>query len=196
MENKTAVKHKKRLIVGISGASGAILGINILELLKENPEWETHLIISRNAKATIEEETSYTIDQVISLADAAYDADNISAGPASGTFKAEGMIIAPCSMKTAAGIACGYADNLLLRAADVTLKEARRLVIVPRESPLSVIHLRNLLTLAEAGAIVVPPMVSYYNKPLSIEDMNRHIIGKILDKFGIEVNDFRRWKGC
>jgi len=195
MGNQTTAKYKKRLIVGISGASGAILGINILEVLKENPEWETHLIISANAEVTISEETKYTLEEVINLADVAYDINNISASLASGTYKTEGMVIVPCSMKTAAGVACGYSDNLLLRAADVTLKEGRRLVIVPRESPLSTIHLRNLLALAEAGVIVIPPMVTYYNKPLSIEDMNRHIAGKILDKFGMEITNFKRWGG-
>jgi 4-hydroxy-3-polyprenylbenzoate decarboxylase len=185
---------KKRLVVGISGASGAILGINILELLRENKEWETHLIISGGAELTIADETDYTIEDVVNLADRVYDINNISACLASGTYKTEGMVIVPASMKTAAGVAWGYSDNLLLRAADVTLKEGRRLVVVPRESPLSTIHLKNLLALSEAGAMVIPPMVSYYNKPLSIEDMNRHIVGKVLDKFGIEIPDFRRWE--
>lgn len=185
---------KKRLVVGISGASGAILGINILELLLENKEWETHLIISRGAEVTIKNETDYTLEDVANLADRVYDINDISACLASGTYKTEGMVIVPCSMKTAAGVACGYSDNLLLRAADVILKEGRRLVVVPRESPLSTIHLKNLLALSEAGAMIIPPMVSYYNKPLSIEDMNRHILGKILDKFGIEVPDFQRWE--
>lgn len=194
MENQTKINHKKRLIVGISGASGAILGINILEILRENPEWETHLIISAGAELTIKEETEYTLDEVISLADRAYDIKNIGAGIASGTYKTEGMVIVPCSMKTAAGVACGYSDNLLLRAADVTLKERRRLVIVPRESPLSPIHLRNLLTLSEAGAMIIPPMLTFYNKPRCIEDMNRHISGKILDKFGIEISGFKGWE--
>lgn len=185
---------KKRLIVGISGASGAILGIKILELLRENSKWETHLIISKGAELTIKDETEYTLNEVMGLADRVYDINNISACLASGTYKTEGMIIVPCSMKTAAGVACGYSDNLLLRAADVTLKEGRKLVVVPRESPLSVIHLKNLLYLAQAGAMIIPPMVSYYNKPLSIEDMNWQIIGKILDKFGIDVPDFKRWE--
>lgn len=183
----------KRLIVGMSGASGAILGIKLLEIIKEYPDWETHLIITAGAEATIVQETGYTLDKVIGLSDKAYDIKDVGAGPASGTFKTEGMIIIPCSMKTAAGIACGYSDNLLLRAADVALKEGRKLVVVPRESPLNTIHLRNMLTLAEAGAAVVPPMLTYYNKPESIEDMTMHVIGKILDKFDIEIPGFKRW---
>ena len=193
MENQTQINYKKKLIVGMSGASGAILGINILKILRGNPKWETHLIISAGAELTIQEETEYTLEEVINLADRVYDIKNIGAGLASGTYKTEGMVIVPCSMKTVAGVASGYSDNLLLRAADVTLKEGRRLVIVPRESPLSTIHLRNLLTLSEAGVMVMPPMLTYYNKPQSIEDMNRHIEGKILDKFGIEISEFKRW---
>lgn len=184
---------KKRLVVGMSGASGAVLGIEVLKILRENPEWETHLVISKGAELTIVEETEYTLDEVKSLADKVYDIKSIGEGIASGTFRAEGMIIVPCSMKTVAGIASGYSDNLLLRAADVTIKEKRNLVIVARESPLSTIHLRNMLVLAQAGAIIIPPMVTYYNKPLSLEDMNTHIVGKILDKFGIEVTGFNRW---
>jgi 4-hydroxy-3-polyprenylbenzoate decarboxylase len=187
------LNNKKRLVIGMSGASGAVLGIELLKTLRENPEWETHLVISRGAELTILQETEYKIDDVKNLADKVYDIKNIGAGIASGTFKTQGMIIIPCSMKTAAGIACGYSDNLLLRAADVTIKERRNLVLVARESPLSTIHLRNMLTLSEAGAIIIPPMVTYYNKPLSLEDMNRHIIGKVLDKFGIEVSGFNRW---
>lgn len=187
------IKSKKRLVVGMSGASGAILGINLLEILKKSPEWETHLVISRGAVLTIDAETEYTLDDVKKLADKVYDIDNIGCSIASGTFKTEGMVIIPCSMKTVAGVASGYSDNLILRAADVTLKERRKLIVVPRESPLSIIHLRNMLSLAEAGAMLIPPMVTYYNKPLSIEDMNRHIVAKILDKFGIEVEGFKRW---
>ncbi|MBU2702436.1 4-hydroxy-3-polyprenylbenzoate decarboxylase [Sporomusaceae bacterium BoRhaA] len=193
MENHLKASHKKRLVIGMSGASGAILGIDILKTLRENPEWETHLVISSSAERTIAEETEYPLDEVFHLADKVYDINNIGASIASGTFKTAGMIIIPCSMKTVAGIVCGYSDNLLLRAADVTIKERRNLVVVPRESPLSMIHLRNLLSLAEIGAMIIPPMVTYYHKPLSLEDMNRQIIGKILDGFGIEVAGFNRW---
>lgn len=193
MDNKVQGGEKKRLVIGISGASGAILGIGVLQALKDLPEWETHLVVTRSAELTIAEETGWTASEVMALADMAYDIGSFGANIASGTFRTEGMIVVPCSMKTVAGIACGYSDNLLLRAADVTIKERRKLVVVPRESPLSVIHLRNILTLAEAGAIVIPPVVAYYAKPFGLEDVNRHIIGKILDKFDIEVSGYARW---
>lgn len=193
MECNVTINNRKRLVVGMSGASGAILGIEILKTLKKYPDWESHLVISKGAEQTILEETNYKLIDVIDLADKTYSLKDIGASIASGTFRTEGMVIVPCSMKTAAGIACGYSDNLLLRAADVTIKERRKLVLVPRESPLSTIHLRNLLSLSELGAIIVPPMMSYYNKPASVEDLNTHIIGKILDKFHIEVNGFNRW---
>lgn len=185
---------KKRLIVGMSGASGAVLGIGVLKALEKNPQWETHLVITRGAEETISQETDFSLKDVIDLADRYYDIGDMGAGPSSGTFKTEGMVIIPCSMKTVAGIACGYSDNLLLRSADVVLKERRKLVIVPRESPLSTIHLKNMLTLAEAGTLVMPPVLSYYNMPESIEDINRQIIGKILDKFDIEISGFKRWE--
>ncbi|ROR28338.1 4-hydroxy-3-polyprenylbenzoate decarboxylase [Mobilisporobacter senegalensis] len=185
---------KKRLVIGMSGASGAILGITLLELMKEHTDWETHLVISKGAQLTIRDETEYTLDQVKELADYVYDNNNVGDALASGTFRTEGMVVIPCSMKTAAGIANGFSDNLLLRTADVTIKEGRKLIVVPRETPLSTIHLRNMLLLAEAGAMVIPPMVTYYNQPADIEDMNRQIVGKILDKFDIEVIGFKRWK--
>lgn len=184
---------KKRLVIGISGASGAILGIELLKILQQNTEYETHLVISRGAEETIPQETRYRLSEVMELADCIYNVKNIGASIASGTFKTEGMIVIPCSMKTAAGIACGYSDNLLLRAADVTMKERRKLVLVTRETPLSTIHLRNMLTLSELGAVIMPPMVSYYNKPANLEEMNRHILGKILDQFGIEIERYKRW---
>ena len=185
--------RRKRLVVGISGASGVILGIELLKYLQGNSEWETHLVVSRGAEETILLETEYNLTEVSGLAYKTYGFAEIGSSIASGTFKTEGMVIVPCSMKTAAGIACGYSDNLLLRAADVTLKEARKLILVARECPLSTIHLKNLLSLSELGATIMPPMLAYYNKPQSIEDLNRHIVGKILDKFGIELNGFKRW---
>lgn len=193
MEQQSSTNNKKRLVVGMSGASGAILGIQLLKVMKEHPKWETHLVISRGAEMTIAHETEYTLQQVKNLADKAYNIMDINESIASGSFQSEGMIIVPCSMKTLAGVACGYSDNLLLRAADVILKERRKFVLVTRESSLSTIHLKNMLTLAEVGAYIVPPVVTYYNKPLSLEDMNLHIIGTILDKFGIEVAGFKRW---
>lgn len=185
--------NKKRLVIGMSGASGAILGIELLKVLKINKDYESHLVITKGAEETIQLETKYKVDEVFELADRVYDIKHIGESIASGTFRTEGMIIIPCSMKTVAGIACGYSENLLLRAADVTIKEGRKLVVVARETPLSTIHLRNMVTLAEVGAIIIPPMITYYNKPLSLEEMNRHIIGKILEKFGIEINGFVRW---
>lgn len=193
MKDTVKINNKKRLVIGMSGASGAILGIEMLKILREQSQWETHLVISKGAEETIIQETEYEPMEVMNLADRVYSIKDIGTSIASGTFRTEGMIIVPCSMKTVAGIACGYSDNLLLRAADVTIKERRRLVIVARESPLSTIHLRNMLSLSELGAIIVPPMISYYNKPASLEDLNRHVIGKILDKFDIEVNGFNRW---
>lgn len=193
MKDTVKINNKKRLVIGMSGASGAILGIEMLKILREQSQWETHLVISKGAEETIAQETEYEPIEVMNLADRAYSIKDIGTSIASGTFRTEGMIIVPCSMKTVAGIACGYSDNLLLRAADVTIKERRKLVIVARESPLSTIHLRNMLSLSELGAIIVPPMISYYNKPASLEDLNRHVIGKILDKFDIEVNGFNRW---
>lgn len=185
--------QKKRLVVGMSGASGAVLGIGLLEALSQDPGWETHLIITKGAEKTILQETKYTPQEVMDLADVVYDLENIGASVASGTFRVEGMVVVPCSMKTVAGIASGYSDNLLLRAADVTIKERRKLILVARESPYSPIHLRNMLSLAEMGVNILPPMLTYYNHPASIEDMTNHIIGKMLNYFGVEFRDFKRW---
>ncbi len=193
MEQSLPYSSKKRLIIGMSGASGASLTIQLLHLMKACPDWETHLVISKGAQMTIAQETDYTPTQVEAMADFAYDIHDYGAKIASGTYRTEGMLLLPCSMKTAAGIACGYSDNLLLRAADVTLKERRTLVLVPRESPLSTIHLRNMLTLAEAGAFVMPPVAPYYSRPDTLEEMNRQIIGKLLDRFHIPVPGFLRW---
>lgn len=183
----------KRLVVGISGASGATLAITLLQKMKLVPGWETHLVISTGAQKTIEHETAYSVADVLALATKSYQLDNIGASIASGTFKTEGMVVAPCSMKTLAGVASGLSHNLLLRAADVTLKERRKLVLVARESPLNKIHLRNLVTAADAGAIILPPVLTFYNQPTTIQQMTDHIVGKILDVFGIEMPGFRRW---
>lgn len=188
------MENKKRLVIGISGASGVILGIELLKALRENKEWESHLVISRGAEETILQETDYELNKVLELADKFYNIRDIGASIASGTFKTEGMVVVPCSMKTLAGLATGYSDNLLLRAGDVTIKEKRKLVLVARETPLSTIHLRNMVTLSELGADILPPMMTYYNKPETLEDVNRHIIGKILDKFNIELEGFKRWE--
>lgn len=186
---------RRRLVVGISGGSGMPIALELLRQLKENPEVETHLMYTRGAELTLAQETGVTPAELDALADVVYDNRNIGAGPASGTFQTMGMVVVPCSMKTAAGICSGYSENLLLRAADVTLKERRKLVLVARECPLSTIHLRNLLELSQMGVEILPPMLTYYNHPKTLEDCTRHIVGKILDRFGIEGDHFRRWEG-
>ena len=183
----------RRLVVGISGASGAILGIELLKAMRAMPGWETHLVVSEGARRTIAHETAYTMAEVEALATCHHPIEDVGALVASGTFKTAGMVIVPCSMKTVAGVASGYSDNLLLRAADVALKERRKLVLVARESPLSPIHLRNLQTVADLGVVILPPVLTFYNHPASIEDMARHIVGKVLDVFGLELPQFQRW---
>lgn len=184
---------KKRIIIGISGASGSVLGVALLEAFRDRADWETHLIMTHGAEVTLGYETDRSPDAVKALADVAYSIDDLAASVSSGTFRTEGMIIAPCSMKTAAGIACGYAENLLLRAADVVIKERRRLLLIPRESPLSTIHLRNLLALSELGAFILPPMPAFYQKPADVNDIVKHVTGRALDHFGIETDFFRPW---
>ena len=184
---------KKRVVIGMSGASGAILGIEALRIFRELGGYETHLIVSTGASLTIALETGVTLDEVRALADVVHDNANLGAAVASGSFRTMGMLVVPCSMKTVAGIAHGFSDNLLLRAADVMLKEGRPLVLMPRETPLSIIHLRNLLAAAEAGAAIVPPMVTHYHGPTSIADMNRHLLGKALGRMGIDLPGMRRW---
>ena len=184
---------KKRVVIGMSGASGAILGIEALRIFRELGGYETHLIVSTGAELTIALETGATLDEVRALADVVHDNANLGAAVASGSFRTMGMLVVPCSMKTVAGIAHGFSDNLLLRAADVMLKEGRPLVLMPRETPLSIIHLRNLLAAAEAGAAIVPPMITHYHGPTSIADMNRHLLGKALGRMGIDLPGMRRW---
>ena len=184
---------KKRIIVGISGASGVKLGVAILEALRTCPDWETHLVMTRGAEVTLGYETDMSPDAIRAMADVEHPIDNLAASISSGTFKTEGMIIAPCSMKTAAGIASGYSENLLLRAADVVIKEHRRLLLLPRESPLSSIHLRNLLTLSDFGALILPPMPAFYQNPADMNDVVKHITGRALGYFGIETDLFRPW---
>ncbi len=183
-----------RLIIGISGGSGVIYAIRLLEVL-HNLKIETHIIISRWAETCIKLETDKSIDYLHTLANKVYDNDNLAAAPASGSFKNDGMIIIPCSMKTLASITIGYDDTLISRAATVTIKEGRRLVLVPRETPLTAIHLENMLKLAKLGVTILPAMPGFYHRPKSIEDLLNHIVGKILDQFGIEHEIFKRWKG-
>ncbi|MGM9618223.1 MAG: UbiX family flavin prenyltransferase [Oscillospiraceae bacterium] len=183
---------EKRLIVGVSGASGAPLTVALLQALKETGV-ETHAVLTRGGELTLRQECG--LESLEGLADVVYDVQDIGAGPASGSFKAMGMIVIPCSMKTAAGIHSGYSDNLLLRAADVTLKERRKLVLVAREAPFSTIHLRNLYELSRMGAVILPPMLSYYQRPETVVEMTYHTVCKALDQFGIEAPGFRRWEG-
>lgn len=184
----------KRIVVGITGASGAILGIRILEELRR-AEVETHLVLSPWAERTIQMETHYTVEQVQALAGVCHPSSNLAASISSGSFHTDGMVIVPCSMKTLASIACGFSDNLISRAADVTIKERRRLVLVPRETPLSSIHLHNMITLSNNGAIILPPCVGFYTKPDTVEALVNHICGKILDTLGVEHQLFPRWAG-
>lgn len=185
---------KKRMIVGISGASGIPIAVEVLRQLKNLPDVETCLIYTQSAQRTISLETELTLSQICEMVDVVYDNRNIGAGPASGTFRAFGMVIVPCSMKTVAGIVSGYSDNLLLRAADVTLKECRKLVLVARECPLGTVHLRNLYEASRLGAVILPPVLSFYNHPDSLEDCSRHIVGKIFDQFDIEPEWMKRWE--
>ena len=184
----------KRVLVGISGASGAPIAIRLLQRLKVNQDVETHLIMSDSACLTIEQETEYSVQQVQALADVVYDIKKIGARPASGSFQIDKMIIVPCSMKTVAGIASGYSDNLLLRSADVMLKEGRPLFLVARESPVSLIHLRNLQELSMIGARIIPPMVSYYQGYKTIEEWTNHFVERLLDKMEIQ-NNVKAWDG-
>src|SRR5207237_2682597 len=181
-----------RLIVAITGGSGVIYGIKMLEILK-NLELESHLVISKWDDRNIKIETDKAIEYVKSLATKCYDNDNMAAAISSGSFKTDGMAIVPCSMKTLSSIANGYDDSLVSRAAGVCIKESRRLVIVPRETPLSKIHLQNMISLADIGVIVLPAMPGFYQRPKSMDDLITHIAGKILNQFGIEHNIYRRW---
>jgi flavin prenyltransferase len=183
------------LIIGISGASGAIYGIRLLEILQKI-NIATHLILSRAAERTIELETDYAVEQVKELATVCYDLDDIAAPVSSGSFKGtRGMVILPCSIKTLSALANSFNVNILIRAADVTLKERRKLVVAVRETPLHRGHLELMLRLTDMGAILFPPVPAFYHRPRNLEDIIRHSIGKILDLFDIEVPDFKRWAG-
>ncbi len=183
------------LIIGITGASGVIYGIRLLELLSKNEAIETHLIISEAGEMNIGYETDWKIEDVKAMASFCYRINDISARIASGSFKTEGMIIAPCTVKTMSALANSYADNLLTRAGDVTLKERRKLILLVRETPLHLGHIRSMEKLAEMGAIIMPPVPAFYYRPRTIQDIIDHTIGKALDIFGIEHNLFERWSG-
>ncbi|MFO7538639.1 MAG: UbiX family flavin prenyltransferase [Chloroflexota bacterium] len=185
----------KRLIIGISGASGVIYGIRLLELLRDVAEVETHLVMTAAGATTIALETAYTPDQVTAMADVVYGFKNIAAAISSGSFRTDGMIVAPCSMKTLAGIAYSFSDNLLLRAADVVLKDRRRLILLPRETPLHIGHIRAMLLAAELGAIIVPPLPAFYHKPQTIDDIVNQTVNRVLDLVDVSlpVDLFTRW---
>lgn len=187
----------KRLIVGISGASGVIYGIRMLEILRQVPDVETHLILSAAGGITIGLETDYTVEQVQALANVSYRFKDIAAAVSSGSFKTDGMVIIPCSMKTLAGIAYSFSDNLLLRAADVVLKDRRRLVIVPRETPLHLGHLRAMTQVVEMGAILVPPMPAFYHRPQTLDDVINQSVNRVLDLLDVDLPQdlFQRWQG-
>ena len=184
-----------RLLVGISGSTGSIFGIRLLQVLGRVPNLETHLIISAPAKRTIVEETDFSVKEVEGLAARVYDNRDIGAAPASGSFKTLGMVIMPCSIKTASALATSTGDTLLCRAADVTLKEGRPLIVGVREAPLHLGHLRQLTTLAELGAIIFPPVPAFYDRPKTLDDIVNHTVGRILDRLSLPQEFVREWTG-
>jgi 4-hydroxy-3-polyprenylbenzoate decarboxylase len=184
-----------RLIIGISGASGVIYGIRMLQVLQDVPEVETHLVLSRYGRMNIGWETDLTPKEVEALADHVHSDRNLAANVSSGSFKTDGMVVAPCSMKTLSGIVNSYSDNLLVRAADVVLKDCRRLIIVPRESPLHLGHCELIYKAAQMGAVIVPPMPAFYNRPETVDDIVNHTVGRILDLLGLEAGFVKRWAG-
>jgi phenylacrylic acid decarboxylase len=199
--NTTSTSHttpasprRRRIVVAITGATGALIGIKVLIALRRL-KVETHLIISKWAEATIKYETDYHPSNVKALADFTYNINDMAAPVSSGSFKTDGMIIVPCSMKTLAAIHSGFCDDLISRTADVMLKERRKLILVARETPLSEIHLRNMLEVTRAGAIIFPPMPAFYIKPASVEDLVDQSVGRVLDLFDLETGDFERWNG-
>lgn len=187
--------RKTKLIVAMTGASGAIFGIRLLEILKNIEEIETHLIISKSANITIKYETNYKISDIKNLADFCYNPDDISACISSGSFRTDGMIIAPCSIKTMSSIAHSYCDNLISRSADVILKERLKLVLMLRETPLHLTHLKNMVSVAENGGIIYPPVPAFYSKPSNIDDLVNHTTYRVLDLFGINLPELKRWNG-
>lgn len=185
-----------RLIVGISGASGVIYGIRLLEVLKDQPDVETHLVISNGGKLNIRLETDWDLKDVEALADEVHSDQNLAATIASGSFTTGGMVVAPCSMKTMSAIVHSYADTLVARAADVVLKEHRRLVLMPRETPLHAGHCKMLYEATQMGASIAPPMPAFYNDPKTIDDLINHNVGRVLDLFGLDNSIVKRWAGA
>jgi 4-hydroxy-3-polyprenylbenzoate decarboxylase len=184
-----------RLVLGITGASGSIYGIRLLEVLRTTTDIELHLVISVAGKRTLVEETDYSVADVEALAHHRYDVRDIGAALASGSFRTAGMVIAPCSIKTAAAVAACYADTLMARAADVTLKEGRPLILLVRETPLHLGHLRVLTSLAEMGAVVLPPMPAFYNRPKALDDVINHTVARVLDRLQLPQTLVGEWQG-
>lgn len=187
---------KKRLIIAITGATGAVYGVRMLQVLKAQPDWETHLVISSAGVLNLKHEMDMKRAELAQLADVTHGIDDIAASISSGGFKTEGMIIAPCSMKTLAAVAHGFGDNLISRAADVVLKERRRLVVMPRETPLNLVQIRNMAIVTEMGGIMFPPMPAFYSKSDSLAAMVDETVGRILDMFGVNVDGlYTPWTG-
>ncbi|MEG3112551.1 MULTISPECIES: UbiX family flavin prenyltransferase [unclassified Pantoea] len=188
----------KRLIIGISGASGVIYGVRMLQVLQQVAEVETHLVMSNAARQTLGLETDYNVREVQALANVVHDVRDIAANISSGSFKTLGMVILPCSMKTLSGIVHSYSDSLLTRAADVVLKEQRKLVLCVRETPLHVGHLRMMTTAAELGAIIMPPVPAFYHRPVTIDQLVDQTVNRVIDQFDIELPQdlFTRWQGA
>ena len=184
-----------RLVVGITGATGSIYGIRLLQALRGYPDVETHLVVSRPGKRTIVEETDYSVGEVEALATHHHDNNDIGASVASGSFLTAGMVIAPCSIKTASAVASCHSDNLIARAADVTLKEGRPLILLVRETPLHAGHLKCLLALAEMGAVVLPPMPAFYHRPRGLDDVVNHTVARVLDRLKLPQQLVEEWKG-
>lgn len=183
----------RRLIVGMSGATGSIFGIRILQVLAPMPDIETHLVMSKAAKMTLQVETPHSVKEVEEMADMAHDINNVGASIASGSFRTAGMVIAPCSMKSMGGIVLSVGGDLLVRAADVVLKERRKLVLVARETPLHLGHLESMATLTRMGAVVFPPVPAFYHRPKTLDDVIDQTVARILDQFEVETDMFKRW---
>jgi 4-hydroxy-3-polyprenylbenzoate decarboxylase len=186
---------RRRIVVGVTGASGAIYGIRVLETLRANPEIQTHAIISEAAKHTIGYETSWHVEDVLALADVVYDERDLAATLASGSYQTDGMIVAPCSVRTLGAIANSLNDNLIIRAADVHLKERRKLVLLVRETPLHAGHLKHMYDLSLWGAVILPPAPGFYHRPKTLDDLVNHSVGKALDQLGVPHSLFERWGG-
>lgn len=189
------MEKKRRIIVGLTGASGPVMGYALLQALRRQPEVEIHLVSTSGARATLAQESDLAYEELTRLAHVVHDEKNMAASISSGSFLTEGMIVIPCSMKSLAGIVSGYSDNLVLRAADVCLKEGRKVVLVPREMPFGKVHLRNLQQAAELGCSIIPPVLTFYNGADTVQAQIDHIIGKILMQFGLEHDKFHAWEG-